>query len=113
VHELAITTYLLESVAGEAERLGARRVMRINLAIGERMGVVEDSLRFCFGLLTPGTVAEGASVGVRHVEMRFDCPDHGTYPRAGDDVACPRCRRVGALADPGDELLVESMEIER
>jgi hydrogenase nickel incorporation protein HypA/HybF len=113
MHELSIMSYLLESVQEEAEKLGARRVLSIELVIGERMAVIDDSLLFCFDLLTPGTVAEGANVHVRRVGMRFHCEIHGDYARAGDDFQCPSCHRVGQLTDAGQELLVESMEIER
>ena len=112
MHELAITSQLLESVEREAERVGARRVLRINLVIGERTGVVDDSLRFCFEMLAPGTVAEGAAVEVRRTPMRFGCDEDGPYSRSGDDFRCPRCGRVGAITDGGAELLVESMEVE-
>ena len=113
MHELALMTYLLDSVGSEAERIGARSVRQINLVIGDRLGVVDDSLRFCFELLAGGTVADGASLGIRHVPTRFCCVDHGEYTRAGDDFGCPHCRRVGELSPAGSELLVESLEVER
>lgn len=112
MHELSITTALLETVELEARRAGARRVVGISLVIGERTSVVDDSLRFCFDLLTPGTVAEGASVYIRRTQMRFACEADGLYARRGDDFRCPRCGVVGRLTGEGGELLVESIEVE-
>lgn len=106
-------THLLEQVEGEAERAGAKAVHRIDLAIGERLGVIDDSLHFCFELLSAGSVAEGATLHVRKVPMRFQCGEHGLYGRTGDDFACPWCGRVGQVTEQGSELLLESMEIER
>lgn len=111
MHELSITTALLETVEREAERAGAGRVLGINLVIGERTSVVDDSLRFCFELLTPGTVAEGASIHIRRTEMRFACEADGPYARRGDDFRCPRCGAVGRLTEEGAELMVESIEV--
>jgi hydrogenase nickel incorporation protein HypA/HybF len=111
MHELSIMSHLLESVEREAERIGARRVVGIDLVIGERASVVDDSLLFCFDLLTAGTVAEGAEVRIRRTEMRFHCERDGDYAREGEDFGCPRCRRVGRLTDQGSELLVESIEV--
>ncbi|HEX4214536.1 MAG TPA: hydrogenase maturation nickel metallochaperone HypA [Candidatus Dormibacteraeota bacterium] len=113
MHELSITSYLLDAVQEEAERLGARRVVSIDLVIGERMAVIDDSLRYCFELLAAGTPAEGASVNVRRVSMRFRCPEHGEYGPSGADFACPQCGAVGEISEPATQLLVESLEIER
>lgn len=113
MHELSITSYLLDAVQEEAERLGASRVVGIDLVIGERMAVIDESLRYCFELLTPGTVAEGAAINVRRVGMRFRCPEHGEYPAGATDFACPECGTVGEIAEPATQLLVESLEIER
>lgn len=113
MHELSIAGYLMESVESEAERIGAGRVCRIDLLVGDRLGVVDSSLLFCFELLSGGTVAEGAELAITHVPTRFRCREHGEYGRTGDDFECPRCRRVGELMPAGGELLVESLEVER
>lgn len=113
MHELSIMTHLLEQVETEAGRAGARAVREIDLVIGERLGVVDDSLQFCFELLSAGTIAEGAALRVRKVPMRFRCERDGEYGRSRDDFACPDCGRVGQVTGEGSELLLESMEIER
>jgi hydrogenase nickel incorporation protein HypA/HybF len=112
VHELSIMSYLLETVEQEAVRIGARKVVGINLVIGERASVIDDSLLFCFDMLTPGTVAEGATVHIRRTAMRFHCEKDGHYTRRGDDFRCPHCHTVGRVTDEGSELLVESIEVE-
>ncbi|MBO0707805.1 MAG: hydrogenase maturation nickel metallochaperone HypA [Candidatus Dormibacteraeota bacterium] len=113
MHELSIMTQLLDVVEEEARRQGARGVRRIDVVIGERLGVIDDSLLFCFDLLSAGTLAEGASLEMRRVPMRFRCDEHGDYGRQGDEFFCPVCGRVGRQTEQGSELFVESMEIER
>jgi hydrogenase nickel incorporation protein HypA/HybF len=112
MHEMSVMSYLLEAVEQEAGRIGARKVVGIDLVIGERTSVIDDSLLFCFDLLTPGTVAEGARIHIRRTPMRFQCEADGLYTRSGDDFRCPRCGTVGRLTDEGSELLVESIEVE-
>jgi hydrogenase nickel incorporation protein HypA/HybF len=112
MHEMSIMSYLLEAVEQEAERVGARKVVGINLVIGERASVIDDSLLFCFDMLTPGTVVEGAQVHIRRTRMRFQCDADGPYTREGDDFRCPRCQTVGRVTEEGSELLVESIEVE-
>lgn len=113
MHELSIASYLLEAVAAHAQEVGASRVLAINLVIGERAGIVDDSLQFCFELLAPGTLAEGAKINTRRTPMRFHCPGcDDEYTPSGEHFRCPRCGAVGAVADDGSELLIESIEIE-
>lgn len=112
MHEMSIMSYLLEAVEAEAARAGARRVVDINLVIGERASVIDDSLLFCFDMLTPGTVAEGAKIHIRRTPMRFTCARDGLYGRRGEDFRCPSCGEVGTLTEEGSELLVESIEVE-
>jgi hydrogenase nickel incorporation protein HypA/HybF len=112
MHEFSIMSYLLEAVGQEAQKLGARRVTAINLAVGERAGI-DDSLLFYFDMLTPETVAEGAQLNIRRTGMAFACDEcDDSYAPHGSDFACPRCGQVGHVVNDGSELLIESIEIE-
>jgi hydrogenase nickel incorporation protein HypA/HybF len=113
MHELSIAAYLLEAVTKHAQQIGARQVLTINLVIGERAGVVDDSLRFSFDMLAPGTLAEGARINTRRTSMRFHCVGcDDDYTPAGETFRCPRCDTVGQVTDDGSDLLIESIEIE-
>jgi hydrogenase nickel incorporation protein HypA/HybF len=115
MHELSIASYLLESVTDHAQQVGAQRVLAIHLTLGERSGVVEDSLRFSFDLLAPGTLAEGAQIIARRTPMRFHCAtcgeDYSPHTHY-THFSCPRCDAVGQVVDDGSKLLIESIEIE-
>ena len=112
MHELSIMSYLLESVEAEARQLGARKVLAINLVLGERAGI-DDSLLFYFDLLTPGTLAEGSQLNIRRTAMRFHCePCDSDYKPRGANFECPQCGLVGLLTDDACDLLIESLEIE-
>lgn len=106
-------SYLLEAVEEEAREHAAKRVLTINLVIGERTSIVDDSLLFYFDMLTPGTLAEGAQLKVRRTSMRFHCErcDRDYHPEHGD-FRCPGCEQVGQVTSDGSELLIESLEIE-
>lgn len=115
MHELSIASCLVERVDERARTIGATRVVAINLAVGERSGVVEDSLRFCFELLAPGTLAEGAELRLRPTWMRFRCDPCGTEYRPSShrgDFACPSCGATGALLDDASSVEVESLAVE-
>lgn len=113
MHEFSVMSYLIDAVEAHAQQIGAKRVLAVNVVVGERSCVFDDSLLYCFDLLTPGTLAEGAELKVRRTRMRFHCArcGHGYHPAAAD-FRCPDCGTVGEVTDDGAELLIESMEVE-
>lgn len=114
MHEFSIVTHLLETVETQAHQLEADRVLAINLVVGERSGLVNESLCFYFEMLAPGTVAEGARLNIRRNSMRFECRPCGTeYTPPPGDFHCPNCGAVGQVIDDASEMLIESIEIIR
>ncbi|MBM3315690.1 hydrogenase maturation nickel metallochaperone HypA [candidate division WOR-3 bacterium] len=109
MHELAVTRAALEQSLAEAERRGARRITRVNLRVGEAAGVVPECVRFYFEQLGRGTIAEGAGLEFRRTPVRIRCPKCGREAREVDDLC--GCNAGGELVS-GDELLIESIDIE-
>jgi hydrogenase nickel incorporation protein HypA/HybF len=116
VHEYAIVSSLVEAVDEQARRLGAGRVLSINLLAGERSGIEVDSASFYLDMLAQGTLVAGARLNIRRVPMRFRCErcgsDYAPPGGPGAVFACPRCGSVGQLVDDGSGLLIDSIEIE-
>ncbi len=112
MHELSIAAYLLEAVEEQAQQHELNHILVINLVVGERAGIVDDSLRFSFDLLASGTVAEGAQINIRRTPMRFHCAGcDSSYTPDDGSFHCPHCGTVGRVTDDGSELLIESIEI--
>ena len=61
MHELAITQNIIDIAVSQAQD---RKITGINLVIGELSSVVEDSIRFCFDVISKETPAEGASIAI-------------------------------------------------
>lgn len=114
MHEFGVVSQLLQGLEAKAREVGATRILAINLVIGERASIVDDSFRFYFEALSPGTVAEGAQLHVRRVPSRFYCAgcDERYVPATGT-FNCPTCGSLGQLTEEGGEFLVESIEIEQ
>jgi hydrogenase nickel incorporation protein HypA/HybF len=107
-------TQLLQAVETKAEEMGSRHILAINLLIGDRASIVDDSLLFYFDMLTPGTLAEGARLNVRRVPSKFYCYNCGEkFTPSGGDFKCPTCNEVGTVTTEGSELLIESIELEK
>ena len=114
MHEFGVMSYLLSAVEAKAQELHATRVLAINLVIGDRASIVDDSLLYYFEMMTPDTIVEGASLNTRHVPSRFRCAAcENTYEPLGMDYCCPTCGGIGQLTDEGSEFLIESIVIER
>ena len=113
MHEISVVTYLLETVEEQARRHGASRVLGINLVIGERASIVDDSLYFYFDMLTPGTLVQGAKLTTRRIPSQFSCLGCGATYLAGDDFRCPQCGEWGQISTQGSEFYIDSIEIER
>jgi hydrogenase nickel incorporation protein HypA/HybF len=70
VHELAITESLVDLVV---ERTAGRRVVAVNVRVGDRSGVVPDAMSFCFDVVAAETPLAGAALVIE------ECP--------GEDLA--------------------------
>lgn len=113
MHEFSVVTYLLETVQEEARQHGASRVLEVNLVVGERASIMDESLFFYFDMLTPGTLAEGAKLTARRIPSQFDCLECGQTYLAGTDLRCPHCGGMGRISDKGSEFYIDSIEIEK
>ena len=60
MHETHLIDPVIRGVVAHAEKEGAKRVTKLRLKIGFTLGVSEDSFRETFGLLSQGTLLEGA-----------------------------------------------------
>ena len=61
MHELAIADGIVNAVI---DKLPDEKITLVRLEIGVLSGVVADSVRFCFDLVTEGTNLEGASLEI-------------------------------------------------
>jgi hydrogenase nickel incorporation protein HypA/HybF len=97
----------------EARKAGAKRVYGLRLRIGALSGVVPEALQFAFEALAPGTLAEGALLGIEHVPARFWCGPCSQEFTAEDLFSdCPVCRTPSRELRAGREMEIASLEIE-
>ncbi|MEO0071709.1 MAG: hydrogenase maturation nickel metallochaperone HypA [candidate division WOR-3 bacterium] len=108
MHEFTITKSLINQVLSEAKRVGAKRVNKIKVLLGENSAVVPDCLQFYFDRLKEGTLAEGATLEFRRVPLRVRCPKCGKE-FSSIEAMCD-CNAGGEIL-AGDELVIESIEV--
>ncbi len=65
MHEWHITEELLNQVCTQAEVNRINKLTKIQVELGEDSHVTEDSLRFCFQLLSEKTIAREAVLEIK------------------------------------------------
>jgi hydrogenase nickel incorporation protein HypA/HybF len=113
MHELAVTQSMVNLVLEEARKGNAHKVKKINLVLGELSGVVGDCVQFYFSLMSKDTIAEGATISFSTVATQAKCRQCAKVFEVKDsDWVCPECRSVSVEIVAGNELIVESIEVE-
>jgi hydrogenase nickel incorporation protein HypA/HybF len=108
VHELAITEGLVDAVC---ERLPGAKVTCVRLEIGALSGVVADSLRFCFDLVTEGTNLEGAALEIIQPPAMCHCRVCGQDFEPDSPIALCPCGSVEVTVLTGQDLKITSVQV--
>ncbi len=108
MHELAITECVVEAVTA---RLPDAKITCVHLEIGALSGVVADSVRFCFDLVTEGTNLQGARLEITENSGRCRCRICGIeFEADGQFALCP-CGSVEVAIIAGQELQIKSVQV--
>ena len=113
MHELAITQSMLDLVLKEAKQTQAKKVEKIYLIIGELSGYVEESVQFYFDFFSKGTIAEAAALSFTMIPATARCRSCGKVFKIKEfEWVCPECGQSSLEITAGNELRVESIEVE-
>ena len=108
MHELAITEGLVDAVT---ERLPGQRVTCVRLEIGALSGVVADSLRFCFDLVTEGTNLEGAALEISQPPAMCRCRICASEFQPDGPIAMCPCGSAEVTVLTGQDLKITSVQV--
>jgi hydrogenase nickel incorporation protein HypA/HybF len=110
LHELAIA----ESVVEIARRHAAgRQVTKVYLKVGHLRQVVPSALAFSFELVAQGTPVEGAELEMEEIPVTGRCRECGAESQLTEfPLQCAACRSFDLEILQGEELYVESLELE-
>jgi hydrogenase nickel incorporation protein HypA/HybF len=110
MHELSIADSVVRIACAHA---GERRVVKVELQLGYLRQVVPSALAFAFTLVAEGTAAEGAELVMEEIPAAGVCRACGTESDLdGFPLACPHCGSLDLELIRGEELLVDSLELE-
>ena len=88
-------------------------VTQINLKVGKLRAVVPESLEFCFSATAEGTVMEKAQLHIEGVPVKIVCQAcQAAFDLDVPLFACTECGASDVRIVSGDELHIDSIEIE-
>jgi hydrogenase nickel incorporation protein HypA/HybF len=110
MHELSVSAAVVDTAVRHA---AGRRVTGVHLRVGTLRQVVPDSLAFYFEIVSRDTVCEGAVLEQEIVRARLRCSDCETeWATEIPAFRCPGCAGSAVTVVAGDELEVESIDVE-
>ncbi len=112
MHELTLSRNMVEIIEREAVRQSFQRVETVRMEIGALSCVEPEALRFCFGTVTRGTVAEGARLEIIVMPAEARCRDCGAehaVDRWG--AACQACGSHLLDLNGGDRMRIKDLEV--
>jgi hydrogenase nickel incorporation protein HypA/HybF len=110
MHELSVASAVIDTAIRHAD---GRRVTAVQLRVGHLRQVVPDSLAFYFDHVAAGTLCEGARLEQEVVPARLLCEACEHEWELGEAMfRCPRCDATNVRIVAGNELEVESIEVE-
>jgi hydrogenase nickel incorporation protein HypA/HybF len=110
---MGITQGILDASFEAAEKAGATRITEIRITVGDLTEIQTFALDFAFEALTPGTIAEGATLVVTTVPPRSRCRECGCeYEHDRFQMLCPECESFNVELLQGRELQIDSIEAE-
>ncbi len=113
MHELSVTSSILEIALRHAEQSQAAQITDIYLVIGQLASIVDDSVQFYWDMISEGTAAAGAQLHFRRVPAELECKACGHHYRLGEtEMVCPACNQLGFDIVSGNEFYLDAIGIE-
>lgn len=112
MHEMSLAEGVLQILEECAQREHAKQVRLVRLEIGELAGVEVDALRFCFDVVTHGSVAEGALLEIVREPggaWCMHCSRSVLIAQRGDP--CPECGSHQLQVSSGTSMRVIDLEV--
>ncbi len=115
MHEISLVQGLFQQLAELARQNNMSKVVTVTMQIGPLSGVVADSFRFGFDILSAeDELVRGAELVINTTAVTYLCSRCGaTFESTAErPESCAQCDEVFLTAEGGDELILEKVEME-
>ena len=109
MHELSFAQAILDTVLKIAEEKNAKRVITIHIRLGELLLLNPEQLKFCFDVVSRGTIAEGAKLEIEFIKPKIRCTSCGK--EFDEVVGICDCGGIVSV-EGGKDMLLTKIEME-
>ena len=123
MHEFSIANEIVKNVLEVAEKNRGKRVLSIQLEIGELTLLNGEQVAFCVHELFKGSVAESAEVKIKTIKARILCKACGYKGGIRSDQedsfryltlqACPQCNSFQFKVEKGRECILRKIQVSK
>lgn len=115
MHEISLVHGLLQQLRELAMTNQAGKIIKVIMEVGPLSGVVADSFRFGFDILSADDdLVRGAELVLEVPPVSYHCSDCGHVEiTAGEKPEqCAKCGELFLIAQGGDDLILRQVEME-
>ena len=115
MHEVSIVETLIHQVTDEVQRSGhSGRVIQLELIVGRLSGASAEAIRFAFDLLSKDDpLLDGAKLVIFEPKAVCECQTCGVKTEIEElESTCPVCKSEHIQIVGGNELMLDSIELE-
>jgi hydrogenase nickel incorporation protein HypA/HybF len=123
MHELSISSEIVRAVIDSAEKNNGKKVLSIQMEIGELALLNVDQVFFWVRELFKGSIAEDAEMKIKMIRARFACKACGYKGGIKSDQedpfrhvsfqTCPACHSFQVKIVKGRECTLKRIQVER
>jgi hydrogenase nickel incorporation protein HypA/HybF len=121
MHEFSISSEIVRTVLDTAEKNHGKRVLSVQLEIGELTLLNLEQVTFWTQELFKGSLAEGAKIKVKTIKAHIRCKACGYEGRNTSDqkdlfqhfvpLSCPKCGAIEIKAEKGRECTLKRIQV--
>jgi len=121
MHEFSVSSEIVRTVLDTAEKNHGKRVLSIQLEIGELALLNLEQVTFWIQELFRGSVAEGAKIKVRKIKARVSCEACGYEGENSSHqkdlfqhlipLSCPKCGSTQIKVEKGRECTLKKIQV--
>jgi len=115
MHEISLVQGLFHQLADLADHNKMTKVVKVTMQIGPLSGVVEDSFRFGFEILSEeDDLVRGAELMINTTEVTYRCTQCGHEQKSSGSKPdnCIKCDEMFLITEGGDELILQNVVME-
>jgi hydrogenase nickel incorporation protein HypA/HybF len=114
MHEISLVQAMIGQLSDLAQKNDATKVTKITMEIGLLSGVVVDSFRFGFEVLSESDdLVRGAELDIISPPITYRCTQCEHTEETGDKPdCCPQCGEIFLLPEGGDGIILQQVEME-